>query len=43
MEQTLIRYNGSLYNKNNETEIKLISKIRYHDRSCNRMVQNNVI
>ena len=43
MEQTLCRYNTPLCHNNKGTEIKRLSKSRYHDRPCNRMVQNNAI
>ena len=43
MEQTMCGYNKPLRHKKKGTEIKLKSKISYHDRSCKKMVQNNVI
>ena len=41
--ENMCRYNMPLrYNKKG-TQIELKSKCRYHDRTCNRMVQDNAI
>ena len=43
MEQTVCRYNKTLCHKKKDTERNLKYKIRYDDRYCNEMVQNNAI
>ena len=43
MKQTLCGYNRFLCYNNKEKVIKFKSKCRYHDKPCNRMVQNNEI
>ena len=43
MEQTICIYNRPLRYKKKGIESKLKYKIHYHDRPCNRMVQNNGI
>ena len=40
---TLFRSNRYLCHHKKGTEIKIKSKSRYHNRSCNRMVRNNAI
>ena len=43
MEKNLSIYNRPLFHKKKGKERKHKSKIRYQDRPCNRIVQNNAI